>query len=242
MNAGSKYDLVLMDIIMPNLDGVSACHLIRQFDATPIIAMTSNIRSDDIQMYFQHGKDFLPYFESAQADSWPGMDDVLPKPFTKEGLLNMLEKHLGHLKKLPDGMEMVPNTASTIGHGSNAQSIKDEPSPGQSPSTVSNWNSPGQFSGISPTVSGPYMQQVHTPGGYGMDPSHGQMHFQQPQTPLGAPPRPMNHRRQASEISGVDDMGGSDPKRPRIFAQTNAAMNAQQNNAVMTNMRRGPPG
>lgn len=56
MNAGSKYDLVLMDIIMPNLDGVSACHLIRQFDSTPIIAMTSNIRSDDISMYFQHGR------------------------------------------------------------------------------------------------------------------------------------------------------------------------------------------
>lgn len=42
---------------MPNLDGVSACHLIRQFDRTPIIAMTSNIRSDDIQLYFQHGMD-----------------------------------------------------------------------------------------------------------------------------------------------------------------------------------------
>lgn len=53
---GQKYDLILMDIIMPNLDGVSACHLIRQFDRTPIIAMTSNIRSDDIQLYFQHGK------------------------------------------------------------------------------------------------------------------------------------------------------------------------------------------
>lgn len=56
MNAGSKYDMVLMDIIMPNLDGVSACHLIRQFDNTPIIAMTSNIRSDDISMYFHHGR------------------------------------------------------------------------------------------------------------------------------------------------------------------------------------------
>lgn len=59
MNAGAKYDLILMDIIMPNLDGVSACHLIRQFDSTPIIAMTSNIRSDDIAMYFQHGKVYL---------------------------------------------------------------------------------------------------------------------------------------------------------------------------------------
>ena len=56
MDAGAKYDLVLMDIIMPNLDGVSATHLIRQFDSTPIIAMTSNIRSDDISMYFSHGK------------------------------------------------------------------------------------------------------------------------------------------------------------------------------------------
>ena len=56
MNAGAKYDLVLMDIIMPNLDGVSATHLIRQFDNTPIVAMTSNIRSDDISMYFQHGQ------------------------------------------------------------------------------------------------------------------------------------------------------------------------------------------
>lgn len=55
LNGGAKYDLVLMDIIMPNLDGVSATHLIRQFDNTPIIAMTSNIRSDDISMYFQHG-------------------------------------------------------------------------------------------------------------------------------------------------------------------------------------------
>ena len=60
LNGGGKYDLVLMDIIMPNLDGVSATHLIRQFDnATPIVAMTSNIRSDDISMYFQHGKDSL---------------------------------------------------------------------------------------------------------------------------------------------------------------------------------------
>lgn len=56
IQSGGKYDLVLMDIIMPNLDGVSATNIIRQFDSTPIIAMTSNIRSDDIHMYFQHGK------------------------------------------------------------------------------------------------------------------------------------------------------------------------------------------
>ncbi|MCJ1484864.1 kinase-regulated stress-responsive transcription factor skn7 [Schaereria dolodes] len=211
MNAGSKYDLVLMDIIMPNLDGVSACHLIRQFDATPIIAMTSNIRSDDISMYFQHG-----------------MNDVLPKPFTKEGLLNMLEKHLGHLKKLPDGMEAVqPQTASSMPRSSTTQSIKDDSSPGQSPSTISNWQSPGQFSGISPTVtsaSSQYMQP-HTPTGYGIE--HG-MQFPPPATPLGAPPPRIapGHRRQISDMSGGDDLA-NDPKRQRLYAQPNAAIMGQ---------------
>lgn len=77
-----KYDLVLMDIVMPNLDGVSATSLIRQFDPkTPIISMTSNSGPSELINYMSNG-----------------MTDILPKPFTKEGLLNMLEKHLLHLK------------------------------------------------------------------------------------------------------------------------------------------------
>src|SRR4051794_23108361 len=70
MQEGVKYDMILMDIIMPSLDGVSACHIIRQFDRTPIVAMTSNIRSDDIQMYFQHG-------ESQQDPQTEFMTDVI---------------------------------------------------------------------------------------------------------------------------------------------------------------------
>ncbi|SNX84882.1 related to SKN7 - transcription factor [Melanopsichium pennsylvanicum] len=81
MNA-EKYDLVLMDIVMPNLDGISATSLIRQFDGkTPIISMTSNSGPSELINYMSSG-----------------MTDILPKPFTKEGLLNMLEKHLLHLK------------------------------------------------------------------------------------------------------------------------------------------------
>ena len=42
---------------MPQLDGVSATVCIREVNqAIPIIAMTSNIRSDDIEMYFKYGK------------------------------------------------------------------------------------------------------------------------------------------------------------------------------------------
>ncbi len=55
----TKYDLVLMDIVMPNLDGVSATSLIRQFDPlTPIISMTSNVHSGDVMTYFSHGRPF----------------------------------------------------------------------------------------------------------------------------------------------------------------------------------------
>ena len=157
------------------------------------------------------------------------MNDVLPKPFTKEGLLNMLEKHLAHLKKMPDTLDMVPNTASTIAHNSNAHSIKDEGSQGNSPSTISNWNSPNQFTGISPTSSAHYMPSVNA-AAYGID--QGQMQYQQPTTPIGGPPRGVGHRRQASDMSPVDDIG-SDSKRPRIYATTNAAVHQ---------MRRGPPG
>lgn len=42
---------------MPRLDGVSATMYIRQHcPATPIIAMTSNIRPDEVNGYFEHGK------------------------------------------------------------------------------------------------------------------------------------------------------------------------------------------
>lgn len=102
-----KYDLVLMDIVMPKLDGVAATSMIRQFDpSTPIISMTSASRPDDIMNYINHG-----------------MNDILPKPFSKEGLLDMLEKHLMHLKVIkekgiPRGLTPGPSgeTFQVMGH------------------------------------------------------------------------------------------------------------------------------
>ena len=151
------------------------------------------------------------------------MNDVLPKPFTKEGLLNMLEKHLGHLKHMPDGMEPIaPHPGSSMPQSSAGHSLKDESSPNQSPSTVSNWQSPGQFPGISPTPAGPphqYMHPMHA--AYGQEPSP--IQYQPPHTPLSAPQQ-MQHRRQISEIGG-DDLS-SDPKRQRMYDQSNSmAMN-----------------
>ncbi|ODV85435.1 hypothetical protein CANARDRAFT_178831, partial [[Candida] arabinofermentans NRRL YB-2248] len=71
------FDLVLMDIVMPNLDGASATSVIRSFDKdTPIIAMTGNYQRQDLVTYLNHG-----------------MTDILAKPFTKDDLYLILEKH-----------------------------------------------------------------------------------------------------------------------------------------------------
>ncbi|PYH46836.1 putative stress response transcription factor SrrA/Skn7 [Aspergillus saccharolyticus JOP 1030-1] len=206
--ANPGYDLILMDIIMPNLDGVSATHLIRQFDRTPIIAMTSNIRSDDIQLYFQHG-----------------MDDVLPKPFTRKSLLEMLEKHLSHLKVASQNMEAaqpaVPVTMAA--QSSAAHSIKEDSSPGQSPATsVNNWQSPGQFQGMTAvphnmqTVPSQYIPTTPGPPAYAVDQNGVQ--YTTPAMALAptAPAARPQVRRQLSEMSSA----GENPamaKRPRMY-------------------------
>ena len=169
------------------------------------------------------------------------MNDVLPKPFTKEGLLNMLEKHLGHLKKGPhhdciDTLAPQPApTAHPMAHqSSTTHSLKDESSPGESPSTVTNWNSPSaQFPGLSPTIpTTHYMHPIHPhplphpPPGYAID--HSPLQYQTPHTPLAAPPHRQGqpqtqHRRQLSEMSGPDDLL-ADAKRQRVLVQNAGGM------------------
>lgn len=127
-----KYDLVLMDIVMPKMDGVSATNLIRQFDhMTPIISMTSNSKPSEIMTYYSSG-----------------MNDILPKPFTKEGLLDMLEKHLMHLKviqqmsKVPRSIGVPPLSDASFSEAlavgaSQLQRHASSSSPGSSSNTAS---------------------------------------------------------------------------------------------------------
>lgn len=72
MNAeGNDFDLILMDVIMPQLDGVSATSLIRKIRSDiPIIAMTSNIKADEIDLYFRHGKmPFKIYYKNLDTNN-----------------------------------------------------------------------------------------------------------------------------------------------------------------------------
>jgi len=76
----SSYALILMDMQMPNLDGVSAARLIRQLPDSrrlPILAMTANVFAED---------------KAARLDV--GMNDFLGKPINPELLYAMLLKWL----------------------------------------------------------------------------------------------------------------------------------------------------
>ncbi|KJE90572.1 serine/threonine protein kinase 15 [Capsaspora owczarzaki ATCC 30864] len=72
-----KFDIIFMDIMMPVMDGIEAARIIRTEDnpntKTPIIAFTA-------------------MGESIQEFRSKGLDDLLPKPFTKTELFGMVQK------------------------------------------------------------------------------------------------------------------------------------------------------
>ncbi|HKD76637.1 MAG TPA: response regulator transcription factor, partial [Ktedonobacterales bacterium] len=63
-------DLILMDVMMPKMDGFTACQQIRTFTLTPIIMLTARGRDEDKV----RGLD-------------AGADDYLTKPFSVDELL-----------------------------------------------------------------------------------------------------------------------------------------------------------
>lgn len=141
------------------------------------------------------------------------MNDVLPKPFTKEGLGAMLDKHLGHLKKNPPP-HLATGAATALAHHSSRQSVKEEDSPIASPAHLNaNWQSPGHLAGVSPAASNmsdEYMQAIrgHSTA-FGMNEGmHAQAGIQYTSTP--------SHRRHISDITGGDDPA-SNGKRQQMF-------------------------
>ena len=52
-----KPDLVVLDVMMPNMDGLTACGKIREFSNVPIILLTAKADDMDKLMGFEHGAD-----------------------------------------------------------------------------------------------------------------------------------------------------------------------------------------
>ena len=53
----SRFDLVILDVMMPELDGIEACMRIREFSNVPIIMLTAKSEDADKLMGFESGAD-----------------------------------------------------------------------------------------------------------------------------------------------------------------------------------------
>ena len=152
------------------------------------------------------------------------MNDVLPKPFTKEGLMICLDKHLGHLKK----------DAQLI-HDSAGVSLKGAESPTQSPATVSaSWNSPATMQGPSPIAThlshDPYANAIRHAPQYGQLDGAAPGYGSAPHTPLSAhPPSSQRFGPQQPHRRHVSDMSG--PEDPQVQAKRHQMYPPQQNQA-----------
>ena len=86
-----QWDVILMDIQMPVMDGVTAAREIRTFEAredrrrTPIIAVTANAMSHQVAEYIE-----------------AGMDDVAPKPIDAAKLFEAIERAIEACAQKPE--------------------------------------------------------------------------------------------------------------------------------------------
>ncbi len=75
-----KFDLILLDLVMPDIDGFEVCSILKSNPQThdvPIIFLTATKESDNITKGFNLGA-----------------VDYIPKPFSKEELLARVNLHL----------------------------------------------------------------------------------------------------------------------------------------------------
>lgn len=88
-----KFDLVILDIMLPEMDGYMVCENIRQQDTNvPIMFLSAKNTSTDRVLGFKKGG-----------------DDYLSKPFDLEELLLRVKKQLDNRKKMLDGDRSIPN-------------------------------------------------------------------------------------------------------------------------------------
>jgi two-component system KDP operon response regulator KdpE len=91
-------DLIILDIMLPGMDGFEVCSRIREFSSVPILILTAKSRSTDLQRGFA-----------------AGADNYVRKPFSNEELIARIDYLLkrnqnsfsnpqtGHLREYDDG-------------------------------------------------------------------------------------------------------------------------------------------
>ena len=101
-----KPDLVILDVMMPNMDGMTACGKIRETSDVPIILLTAKTDDMDKLMGFDHGA-----------------DDYLTKPFNileLKARIRALLRRAGRTEKQVSGNELVIGSITLDLDGRNA--------------------------------------------------------------------------------------------------------------------------
>ena len=88
-------DLVVLDVMMPNMDGLTACSKIREFSNVPIILLTAKADDMDKLIGFDHGA-----------------DDYLTKPFN---ILELKARIRAMLRRANPVEKAAPSNQLTIG-------------------------------------------------------------------------------------------------------------------------------
>ena len=91
---GGGIDLIVLDVMMPEMDGMTACGKIREFSDVPIIMLTAKTDDMDKLMGFDHGA-----------------DDYLTKPFN----ILELKARIRALLRRSGTVEKAPANELTIG-------------------------------------------------------------------------------------------------------------------------------
>ena len=96
-----KFDIVIMDIMMPELDGFSACREIRKVTDTPIIMLSA--RGEEY--------DKINGFEL-------GIDDYVVKPFSPKELMLRIEAIMKRMsRRAPEEAKKLPNVVIEMDGG-----------------------------------------------------------------------------------------------------------------------------
>ncbi|MCL2518958.1 MAG: response regulator transcription factor [Oscillospiraceae bacterium] len=93
----NNYDIIIMDIMMPELDGFSACREIRKTSGTPIIMLSA--RGEEY--------DRINGFEL-------GVDDYIVKPFSSKELMLRIDAIMKRIRKPEDKRDVVKIEGLTI--------------------------------------------------------------------------------------------------------------------------------
>ena len=83
MATENQYDMILLDIMLPKLDGFQVCQQIREFSDVPIIMLTAKGEDMDKILGLEYGA-----------------DDYITKPFSPSELVARVKAHLARYERL----------------------------------------------------------------------------------------------------------------------------------------------